>query len=207
MVEVVVQLRRLADGLRPPVLDDIGLVASLRQLVERFAERAQTSAVLHVTGSEQDLGWDLKTDLYRILQEALHNVERHAHATAVQVDLIFTKRTVRVRIRDDGDGFEVRGTPSGIGLRGMRERVALANGRVEIASSPGHGTTVRVSLPVPAVQRPRVQMAAPRDAPASGRRLRLSGPTQDPEPGPHPSPAPGAPPVAAVAAGGLMVPD
>ena len=207
LVEVVVQLRQLADGLRPPVLDDIGLVASLRQLVERFAERAQTSAVLHVTGPEQDLGWDLKTDLYRILQEALHNVERHAHAAAVQVDLIFTKRTVRVRIRDDGDGFEVGGTPSGIGLRGMRERVALANGRVEIASSPGHGTTVRVSLPVPATPRPRVEMAAPRGAPANGRRPRPAGPTQDRDPGRRPVRAPGAPPVAAAAAAALMVPD
>ncbi len=208
LVEVVVQLRQLADGLRPPVLDDLGLVASLRQLVERFAERAETPAVLHVTGSEQDLSWDLKTDLYRVLQEALHNVERHARATGVRVDLTFTKRTVRARIRDDGAGFEMGGIPAGIGLRGMQERVALANGRLDIASSPGHGTTIRVTLPVAAARRPRLQRSAPGAVPAGARPARVAAPPAEAsDPVGYSRPYPETPPATAVAANGLMVPD
>ncbi len=208
LVEVVVQLRQLADGLRPPVLDDLGLVASLRQLVERFAERAETPAVLHVTGSEQDLSWDLKTDLYRVLQEALHNVERHARATGVRVDLTFTKRTVRARIRDDGAGFEMGGIPAGIGLRGMQERVALANGRLDIASSPGHGTTIRVTLPVAAARRARLQRSAPGAVPAGARPARVAAPPAEAsDPVGYLRPYPETPPATAVAANGLMVPD
>lgn len=150
LVGVVVQLRQLADGLRPPVLDDLGLAASLHQLVAGFGERARTEASLQVRGAERELGWDRKTDLYRIVQEALRNVERHAHAAHVDIDLSFSPRTVRVKVQDDGCGFQPETIVAGLGLRGMRERAALSKGSLEVESAPGRGTTVRLTMPIAA---------------------------------------------------------
>ncbi|EQD58122.1 ATP-binding region, ATPase-like domain protein, partial [mine drainage metagenome] len=146
LVSVVVQLRQLADGLRPPLLDDLGLVASLRQLVADFSGRSETKGSLRVSGAELDLGWDRKTDIYRIVQEALRNVERHAGASHVEVHLSFAKRTVRVKVQDDGCGFLVDTTVPGLGLRGMSERATLAKGRLEVNSVLGQGTTVRLTM-------------------------------------------------------------
>ncbi|MHB8313669.1 MAG: ATP-binding protein [Candidatus Dormibacteria bacterium] len=148
LVSVVVQLRQLADGLRPPLLDDLGLVASLRQLVADFSGRSETRASLRVSGHELDLGWDRKTDIYRIVQEALRNVERHAGASHVDVHLSFAKRTVRVKVQDDGCGFLVDTTVPGLGLRGMSERATLAKGRLEVNSVLGQGTTVRLTMSI-----------------------------------------------------------
>ncbi len=148
LVSVVVQLRQLADGLRPPLLDDLGLVASLHQLVADFSGRSETKGSLRVSGAELDLGWDRKTDIYRIVQEALRNVERHAGASHVEVHLSFAKRTVRVKVQDDGCGFLVDTTVPGLGLRGMSERATLAKGRLEVNSVLGQGTTVRLTMSV-----------------------------------------------------------
>jgi signal transduction histidine kinase len=173
LVGVVVQLRQLADGLRPPVLDDIGLAASLRQLVAAFAERSETKASLHVRGAEPELGWDRKTDIYRIVQEALRNVERHAHAAQVDVNLSFSKRTVRVKVQDDGCGFRFETVVPGLGLRGMTERATLAKGRLEVDSSPGQGTTVRLTMSVAVANGPADGAASPT---AAGRRGPLKPP-------------------------------
>ncbi|HUY54612.1 MAG TPA: ATP-binding protein [Candidatus Nanopelagicaceae bacterium] len=174
LVGVVVQLRQLADGLRPPVLDDIGLAASLRQLVAGFSDRSETKASLHVSGTELDLGWDRKTDVYRIVQEALRNVERHASASHVAVHLSFAKRTVRVKVQDDGCGFRVDTTVPGLGLRGMSERATLAQGRLEVNSVPGQGTTVHLTMSVAAATRPSDGAASP--TPGGQRRPRKSAP-------------------------------
>ena len=169
LVGVIVQLRQLADGLRPPVLDDLGLVAALRQLVAGFGVRAQVEAALHVQGVEREFEPDRTTDLFRIVQEALRNVERHASARHARVDVSFSSRAVRVKVSDDGCGFEAGTATPGLGLRGMRERAALSNGELEVESSPGRGTTVRLTLPVAA--RPDEPTGGPVPA-ATGRPAR-----------------------------------
>lgn len=154
LVGVIGQLRQLADGLLPPLLDDVGLVAALRQLVAGFADRALVEAALQVRGVEREFEADRTTDLCRIVQEALRNVERHASARHVGVDVTFSTRIVRVKVRDDGCGFQTATAMPGLGLRGMRERAALSNGRLEVESSPGRGTTVRLTMPVAARSEP-----------------------------------------------------
>ncbi len=171
---VIAELRQLAQGLRPPGLDDLGLTAALRQLVAGFADRTGVEASLQVRGSEAGLGRDRTIALFRIVQEALRNVERHAGARRVTVGLTFASRTVRAQVHDDGQGFTAAAAAVGLGVRGMRERAALLGGRLEIDSPPGRGTTVNLTLPTP----------VRRDS-ANGRR---SAPAATPEPGPGRAP-------------------
>jgi len=176
LVGVVVQLRQLADGLRPPVLDDLGLGASLRQLVAGFVERSPAEISLQVGGGAAELGWDRKTDLYRIVQEALRNAERHAQAAHVKVEVTFSKRTVRLKIQDDGRGFDLHSVVPGLGLRGMQERAALSKGHLEVESSPGHGTTVRLLMPLAAAHGPgegRGEHRPQRVRPSGGGHLQV----------------------------------
>jgi len=154
LVGVIVQLRQLADGLLPPVLDDLGLVVALRQLVAGFAGRACVEVALQVHGVARELRADRSTDLYRIVQEALRNVERHAGARHVGVDVTFSRRAVRVKVQDDGRGFPSAMALPGLGLSGMRERATLSNGRLQVESSPGRGTAVRLTMPVAERSRP-----------------------------------------------------
>ncbi|HUY61633.1 MAG TPA: ATP-binding protein [Candidatus Dormibacteraeota bacterium] len=145
---VIAELRQLAQGLRPPGLDDLGLPAALRQLVAGFADRTGVEASLHVRGVEAGLDRDRTTALFRIVQEALRNVERHAGARRVTVEVTFTGRSVRAQVHDDGHGFAAAAAALGLGVRGMRERAELFGGRLEIESPPGRGTTVQLTLPV-----------------------------------------------------------
>ncbi len=182
LVAVVLQLRQLADGLRPPVLDDLGLGASLRQLVAGFAERSPAEIRLQVIGSDADLGWDRRTDIYRIVQEALRNVERHANALHVKVEVAVSKRTVRMKIQDDGSGFDRTSLVPGLGLRGMQERALLSNGRLEVESSPGHGTKVRALLPVGPARLPNGRVAHPVQGDGENRTSRDKPGTSGPPP-------------------------
>ena len=154
IVAVVAELRQLADGLRPPALDDLGLVASLRQLGQDFSERTGVKVELRSRGREPARGWEGRTDVYRIVQEALRNVERHARAGRVSVWTVFTATRVRVRVADDGQGFRAQPLTGGMGITGMRERALLAGGQVEIVSAAGRGTVVRVTVPIQAKAAP-----------------------------------------------------
>ncbi len=145
---VVAELRRLADGLRPPALDDLGLEISLRQLVQAFTVRTGLRAEVRTRGREPALERERRTDAFRIVQEALSNVERHAGAARVSVWIVFTARALRVRVADDGRGFPPESWPAGRGMVAMTERASLAGGRVDIRAIPGRGTTVRVTLPL-----------------------------------------------------------
>jgi two-component system sensor histidine kinase DegS len=145
---VVAELRLLADGLRPPALDDLGLETSLRQLVQAFSVRTGLGAEVRTRGRELPLDRERRTDVYRIVQEALGNVERHAGARRVLVRIIFTLTAVRVEVADDGQGFSAASSPAGRGVVAMRERAALAGGRVDIRALPGQGTRVLVTVPV-----------------------------------------------------------
>jgi signal transduction histidine kinase len=144
-------------GLRPPVLDDLGLGDALASLGRSVAQVEVT-----VTASDRRLPEHVEIALYRIAQEALQNVIKHARATSAEVELRCDDTRALLRVTDDGDGFEGRpdpggaadgsggagGGPGGYGLRSMTERAELIGGRLTVASRPGLGTTVTATVPV-----------------------------------------------------------
>lgn len=154
--DAVQGLRDFARALRPPILEDLGLVTSIRRLLMDLAERAHLEGRLKVVGAERRLHPDAELGVFRIAQEALRNIERHAQATHVLVTLTFADQEARAEVRDNGVGFSL---PPGtldfaahgqLGLLGMRERAEILGGSLEIQSSPGNGTTITVSTPIQA---------------------------------------------------------
>ncbi|MBO0701518.1 MAG: sensor histidine kinase, partial [Candidatus Dormibacteraeota bacterium] len=144
-------LRRLSKGLRPPSLDDLGLPAAVRRIASDLGRRQGIEVELRVEGDRARLGRDLELGLFRIAQEALNNVEKHAEAGHVQVLLAFTRREARLEVADDGRGFDAGGdwTRAGsLGLLGMQERATLLGGQLAVVTSPGRGTRVVATLPV-----------------------------------------------------------
>ncbi len=145
------QLRRLSHEVRPPILDTLGLVPALQFLADGIEKR--TGLVVTVEGSiSRDLPQSAKTTMYRVVQEALINVTRHARATRASVRVWGEKRTLKCTVRDNGTGFDSSGVKRGcaergLGLIGMEERLRALQGTLEITSAPGHGTTVCISLP------------------------------------------------------------
>lgn len=149
--QTVDNVGRLARGLHPSVLDEMGLAAAAQRHVTDFAKSLGVAVDLRVEGTiSRRLSPLVKTTMYRILQEALTNVARHARAQMVGVVLKNEGTMLELAVRDDGVGFDARAVlseASGLGLHGMQERVALLGGSVEIESRPGHGTTVRARIP------------------------------------------------------------
>ncbi len=150
--ELADDLRRFSRGLRPIILDDLGLVPAIRRLVEELAQHSPACGRLVVTGEQRRLPVEAELALFRIAQEALRNAERHAGACRVAVRLAYRTAEVRFTVADDGCGFDVPslGALAGggrLGLLGMRERARLLGGTCEIRSGPGHGTRVAVALP------------------------------------------------------------
>jgi signal transduction histidine kinase len=146
------KLRGLIADLRPAALDELGLEASVRDLAERtqvvYGIEVDTSLELHDTkGAPRRLAPEVETTAYRIAQECLSNAARHAGASRVLVEVAQHNDTLRVRVTDDGGGFEPDNESAGFGLRGMRERVALLAGELRIDSQPP-GTQVTALLPV-----------------------------------------------------------
>jgi two-component system sensor histidine kinase UhpB len=141
------ELLRLARELRPAALDDHGLAAALRTLVTDFGRRAGLDARFTVEpGVLETLDDDGQLVAYRVVQEGLSNIARHAGARRVTVSAAREDDDVVVRIDDDGVGFDLDTTPRGLGLRGMRERAVLAGGRMCMLSVPGEGTLVEARL-------------------------------------------------------------
>jgi signal transduction histidine kinase len=149
LVQVTLQdVRRLAVELRPKALDDFGLVPAVERLTSTFAEQTGIEAQLESRLPDGRLPNEVETVLYRVVQEALTNIVKHARAQRVSVVLQTKPSTVTAVIEDDGRGFPTGETSSeGIGLIGMRERVGLVGGRLEVESSPS-GTTIVVEVPV-----------------------------------------------------------
>jgi signal transduction histidine kinase len=149
VVSALQDVRRLAVELRPAVLDDYGLVPALERLIDAFGEQSDTRIDFHSALGEARLPSDMETALYRVVQESLTNIVKHANAKHVSVSLARRTTGVAVVIEDDGAGFDLRAVrEDGIGLLGMRERLALLDGRLEIASRPGAGTTVVAEVPL-----------------------------------------------------------
>ncbi len=150
----VSELRNIMADLRPAQLDDLGLVPALRWYIQQYQTRQPgLSAVLLADRTLPRLPAQHETVLFRIAQEALTNVARHAQATEVTVTLSRTGDGIWLEISDNGQGFDTSAPPrhephSGLGLVGMRERVALVRGELLVESEPGHGTRIVVKLPL-----------------------------------------------------------
>ena len=144
------EVRQLAFDLRPTVLDDVGLEAAVRRLASDLAERWGLAVPVTVESEETDadLRPEIETVVYRVVQESLTNVVRHAQARRASVDVSIGPRVVRAIVADDGVGFEVDDRALGsLGLAGMRERALLVEGEITISSSPGAGATVTLEVP------------------------------------------------------------
>lgn len=141
--------RNLSRLLRPPILDDLGLEAALRWLVRAQSEASGIDIVLDLEPLPT-LAGEVQTLLFRVAQEALNNAIKHAHAHSVLVRLVEHGGRAQLQVIDDGDGFDVAAAlqSGGSGLGGMRERVRLYEGQFDVRSAPGHGTRVRVSVPL-----------------------------------------------------------
>lgn len=143
-------VRRLAVELRPRALDDFGLVPALERLIDSFQEQTGIRVDLEATLKSERLPAEMETALYRIVQESLTNVVKHARANRVSILITRKEGAVKAVVEDDGVGLAPGAIDGeGVGIVGMRERAALLDGKVQVESSRGGGTTVAVEVPLP----------------------------------------------------------
>lgn len=145
-------VHRFARELRPAVLDDLGLIPALHAYSKNLAERKKLKIQMTAFGGVEALGAAKRTVLFRVAQEALTNVARHAHATQVKMSISEISGAIRMEISDNGKSFQVADvlgakSPKRLGLIGMKERIEMVGGKLEIESTPGHGTRVRAEIP------------------------------------------------------------
>jgi PAS domain S-box-containing protein len=146
----VAATRRISSDLRPLMLDDLGLIPAAEWLAQNFSERTGIPCNLRIRPPDMELAEPHASALYRILQESLTNVARHAEANRVDIAIERIDGALKLTVRDDGRGFstvEVR-TQKTYGLLGLRERTVLLGGEANIASEPGRGTTIEVRIPL-----------------------------------------------------------
>jgi signal transduction histidine kinase len=149
VAETLRDVRRLAVELRPTVLDDFGLVPALERLTQTLQEQTRMSVDLEARVGDERLPADVETALYRIVQEALTNVVKHANARNVSIVVTRRDGSVSALVEDDGRGFSPNETAGdGLGLTGMRERMSLLRGSLRIESAPGSGTTLVAEVPL-----------------------------------------------------------
>ncbi len=148
------EVHQLALQLRPTALDDLGLHTALVNYAEEWSSRSEVEVDLHSTGLEQRLPPPVETALYRIVQEALTNVLKHARARHVSLILQRSPDQMLVVLEDDGTGFEsegelpAAGAGGRLGMLGMRERAELVGGTLTVESTPGRGTAIFVRVPL-----------------------------------------------------------
>ena len=147
------ELERLISDLRPSHLDDLGLSATLRWYTGKIQEHAAISIRVDIVGEEHDLDDAIKITIFRVIQESLNNIIKHAQASHVNISLSFEKKNVRIDVQDNGIGFDLdqvkqrRTKRPSLGLAGMEERAALLDGTVTVQSRPGYGTNVEALIP------------------------------------------------------------
>ena len=155
-VEALESLRRIAQDLRPRILDDLGLIPALEWMADSLIKNHGIEAQIEVLGQQKDLPSEVQLLLFRIAQEALNNIRRHTDASMALVTVEFGDDETLLSISDNGKGFEPPERMSDmagsgkLGLAGMQERAQLLGGRIDISSQPGKGTTVTVHVPVKA---------------------------------------------------------
>lgn len=150
--KTMIEIKKFAEDLRPDILDDMGLVSALRWLMDRLSSGEGIKAEMHVLGEERRISSENELAIFRIAQEALSNVRKHASATKVILILKFEEKKVAITISDDGTGFETPAMSNHftkqrkLGLVGISERVRLLDGKYNIKSTPGKGTVIRVEI-------------------------------------------------------------
>jgi len=172
--DAVRTIRNITLLLRPSLLDDLGLEPALRWLAEEFTRRTGIVCEFVSEGLEDHYADAWKTCVFRVVQEALHNCEKHASPSTVRISLHQREEWLDLIVEDDGIGFEVslNGAPlrrTGLGVLGMRERASMLGGKLTVSSSPGHGTQVVMTLPL-------VRLSSPqRQIPVNEKRLSAAG--------------------------------
>ena len=146
--QTLLETRHYIYDLKPLLSGESDLVAVAENHVKEFQIAAGTPTKLSVEGEPRQVSVPVATGFYRLLQEALANVLKHAHATGVDVGLAFENGTVRLSVKDDGVGFDTSGVRPGYGLENMRYRIDELGGSLSISSAPGQGTGIAVTLPV-----------------------------------------------------------
>lgn len=153
-IGILDEIHKIIYELRPTLLDDLGLVSAIRWLVDNNLRAQGVYADFRTTGRKKRLLPHIETTLFRVIQEAVTNVARHACAKNVSLSLHYRKGAIQFKINDDGKGFDVdeainsRERPRGLGILGMMERVKLMNGKLKISSVIGAGTSIDVVIPV-----------------------------------------------------------
>jgi len=142
-------VRNMALLLRPSMLDDLGLVPALQWQAREISKRTGMSVTVDAEGVDDDLPEDHRTCIYRVVQEALHNCARHAMAHSVKIQVVQESGCIKLKVRDDGQGFDSAHV-RGLGLLGMEERVTHLGGRFQLQSEPGQGTQLQIEIPLTA---------------------------------------------------------
>ncbi len=147
-------IRDIAYDLRPPILDQLGLVRAVFRHCEEFSETEGIPIDFHSVGVDKlNLGLDMEINLYRLIQEALNNIRKHAKATRIRINMVTSFPNLLLRITDNGKGFDMEKHKTAevnrkrMGLRSMEERVSLLHGNLDIQSKPGSGTRVLIEVP------------------------------------------------------------
>ena len=149
----IASVRQFSRDLRPLALEDLGLTAAIQYLVNQLTQDGTIEAVLEVDGTADDLSTDMEVAIYRILQEALNNIRKHAHANHVKVVVQFTKGQVKLVVRDNGRGFDVPesltdfASDGHFGIMGLQERAQLFGGHLSLQSGAVDGTVIRIVMP------------------------------------------------------------
>ncbi len=148
--KIVDEIRRISNNLMPSVLEAFGIVFAIRNLCVETSEHTGLKISLDFKGDFESLNKTIKTYIFRIAQEALNNIVKHARANRVELVLIRQREDVLFKIRDDGKGFNLQEIKSGTGhgMNNMRERVNLLNGSIEIDSHVNKGTQITINIPL-----------------------------------------------------------
>jgi len=147
------EIKRLCTNLHPSVLESLGLRAALSSYIEHFQKSYGIETEFNYGGVEERFSFEIERVIYRVVQESLNNISKHARASKLTVSLLDTPVSIIVTIEDNGVGFDVKSTLSsqevnrGLGLLGIKERVSLVKGQVSIKSKKGKGTVIRLEIP------------------------------------------------------------
>jgi two-component system sensor histidine kinase DegS len=153
--ETLSDVRKIIYNLRPMSLDDLGLIPTLQRYIMTYQEESKMSVLFKTRGISDDVMPEISLTVFRLVQEAISNIKKHAQASNVTIILEFLDKKINLYIYDDGKGFDINAVKikctdisSGFGLFSMRERVELLNGKFEIDSSLGKGTKLRITVPL-----------------------------------------------------------
>jgi len=151
--QTLTSMRQLALDLRPAMLDELGLIPTLRWYIQNFSNRLGIGSSFETIGLEEKLSPEIETAFYRIVQEALNNIAKHAQADRVEISLVKKDSRIYASIQDNGRGFDLdkvlhpESPERGFGIVGIQERVSLLGGQLEIQSRPGFGTVISIEIP------------------------------------------------------------